>query len=258
MKSLLLLFSRRWILATLLALVASGVMARLGIWQLDRLAARRLFNERALEWAGGPVLIMEVQAMSLDLYNMEYRPVEISGQYVLEDQVALKNQQNGTQLGVALMTPVLIEDASEAILVLRGWIPQADAGRESWSRYDLPGVSGGKGVLRRSQPQADFGNLVDPTLAPGELRLDLWYSANVERIAEQSSVPLRPDVYVQLLPGEAQQGVLPAPQPLDLEISEGPHMGYALQWFSFALILLLGYPVYVTRDESRRRLQTDE
>ena len=40
------MFSRKWILATLLVLAAMGVMIRLGIWQLDRLEKRRAFNAR--------------------------------------------------------------------------------------------------------------------------------------------------------------------------------------------------------------------
>jgi len=37
----------------------------------------------------------------------------------------------------------------------------------------------------------------------------------------------------------------------DLELTEGPHMGYAIQWFTFAVLLLGGYPVFVNREESR-------
>ena len=40
------LFSKRWILTTLLAFAGVLVLARLGIWQLDRLAERRAFNAR--------------------------------------------------------------------------------------------------------------------------------------------------------------------------------------------------------------------
>ena len=41
-------WSVRWILTTLLAIAGVAVLARLGIWQLDRLAERRVFNERVL------------------------------------------------------------------------------------------------------------------------------------------------------------------------------------------------------------------
>lgn len=249
MNLFLALFSRRWLLATVLVVAASLVMARLGVWQLDRLATRREFNARALEWVDGPLLILDADALQLDLYNMEYRPVEVTGTFVLDDQVALKNQQHNNKLGVSLLTPLWIDGADEAVLVLRGWIPQEDSSRVAWRAYDESGVFAVRGVLRRSQPRADFGNLIDPTPGPGEPRLDLWFSANVAQIADQSVTPLRGDVYVQLIPDDAVVG-LPARQSLALEISEGSHMGYALQWFTFSLILLLGYPVFVFRQEN--------
>jgi surfeit locus 1 family protein len=31
------------------------------------------------------------------------------------------------------------------------------------------------------------------------------------------------------------------------DLSDGPHLSYAIQWFSFATIALVGYPIYVRR-----------
>jgi surfeit locus 1 family protein len=31
------------------------------------------------------------------------------------------------------------------------------------------------------------------------------------------------------------------------DLSEGPHMGYALQWFGFAAVLAIGYPLFVKK-----------
>jgi surfeit locus 1 family protein len=39
----------------------------------------------------------------------------------------------------------------------------------------------------------------------------------------------------------------PIPYQPEIELTEGPHFGYALQWFTYALILVLGYPFYVRR-----------
>jgi cytochrome oxidase assembly protein ShyY1 len=49
----------------------------------------------------------------------------------------------------------------------------------------------------------------------------------------------------------AQQGDLPVP--LDLpELGEGPHLSYAVQWFLFAAVVAIGFPVLVIRTASRR------
>jgi hypothetical protein len=47
----------RWILTTLLVIAALAVLVRLGIWQLDRLQERRIFNGKSwvyLIWNTGP------------------------------------------------------------------------------------------------------------------------------------------------------------------------------------------------------------
>ena len=125
-------FSRRWLLATALVLLAAAVMVRLGIWQLDRLEQRRAFNARVSEQQEAQPLVLDADTIHLDLYSMEYRQVSVSGEYLPEDEIVLRNQvwntEFGGQLGVKLFTPLLIEGTDEAILVERGWIPEENAG----------------------------------------------------------------------------------------------------------------------------------
>lgn len=241
------LLSRQWLLTTLLVLAATAIMVRLGIWQLDRLTQRREFNARAMAWVNGPELALAGAALEEDLYNMEYRPVRLRGEYLFENQVLLRNQQSGTRLGMILLTPMRLDDGSGLMLVARGWIPQKDGDISRWSAYDQPGPQEVAGVLRRSEPRASIGSLPNPTLMPGEARLLQWYSVDVGRIASENNLPLLADVYVQVLPTTDSSGSLPQPLALELEISEGSHAGYAGQWFTFAAILLIGYPVFVRR-----------
>jgi cytochrome oxidase assembly protein ShyY1 len=46
----------------------------------------------------------------------------------------------------------------------------------------------------------------------------------------------------------SQTGDLPVPVPLP-ELSEGPHLSYAIQWFSFAAIALAGAAILVRREK---------
>jgi len=57
-------------------------------------------------------------------------------------------------------------------------------------------------------------------------------------------------VYVQQAPDPSWTG-LPYRQLPQLDLTEGPHMSYAIQWFSFAVLLGLGYPFYIRRQEKR-------
>jgi cytochrome oxidase assembly protein ShyY1 len=55
-------------------------------------------------------------------------------------------------------------------------------------------------------------------------------------------------VYVQ--PNEIENdSVPPIPFQPVVELTEGPHFGYALQWFAFATILFVGYPFFLKKQE---------
>jgi surfeit locus 1 family protein len=243
------MLSRRWILATLLVIAAMGVMIRLGIWQLDRLEQRRLFNARVLAQTSQPPLLLEREAVQADLGSMEYRQVEVTGEYDHAGQIALRNQYWGNQWGVHLVTPLRIADSQAVILVDRGWIPADDFERGDWSAYDEPGLVQVSGVIRAAQSKADFGSRSDPTPAPGAPAIKAWNFVNVEAIQAQTPYPLL-GAYIQQAPDPAWTGLPYRSQP-DIEISEGPHLGYAVQWFSFAAVLGLGYPFFIRRQEKR-------
>lgn len=245
------LFSRRWLPATLLVLVASVVMVRLGIWQLDRLDQRRAFNARVVEQQNEPLLVLDQNTLDLDLYSMEYRSVMVTGEYLPEDEIVLRNQvwetEFGSELGVKLLTPLLIEGTDTAILVDRGWIPAEDAGPAARAKYAQDNSVTVRGQLRRAETDFGLFRVPDPTLSPDQSRLDAWNDLDLQRVASQVDTSLLP-VYLQRFPDEEQTNPPFAAIP-GLDLSEGPHFGYAMQWFSFAALLLLGYPFYIRRQE---------
>ena len=53
-------------------------------------------------------------------------------------------------------------------------------------------------------------------------------------------------VFVELQPIEGAQPQLPIPSKTE-SLGLGSHLGYAFQWFSFALILLVGYVILMYR-----------
>lgn len=251
------ILSRRWILTTILVICAMGVMVRLGIWQLDRLEARRSFNNRVIAQVNQEALdLNEVNGKPI-LSNMEYRKVRVVGEYDHSEQVALRNQYWGNEWGVHLVTPLRIKGSNEVILVDRGWIPAGDFQSGDWSKFDEPGQVTVSGILRNSQDRADFGNRKDPQTSNGTETLKAWNFVNIDRLAEQMTIPLLP-VYIQQSPDPSWTSLPYRFQPV-LDLTEGPHLGYALQWFTFAAILGLGYPFFIQRQERRRQEKaTDE
>lgn len=244
------MFSRRWILATVLVVIGVAVNVRLGIWQLDRLAQRRSFNARVLAQINQPVLKLDGPALNEDLSGMEYRKVVVIGDYDHSHEVALRNQAWENQVGVHLLTPLQIEGSNAYVLVDRGWVPDSDYVYDGWDQYAEPGKVEVMGVIRASQSKPDFGRRSDPTPVPGGESLKAWYFANVEAISQQVPYTLLP-IYVQQAPAPSWTNLPYRTQP-DLELSEGPHMGYAIQWFTFGAILGLGYPFFIRRQERRR------
>ena len=250
------MFSRRWILATLLVLSAMAVMARLGVWQLDRLEKRREFNTRVLAQINQPALVLSGDTLQQDLASMEYRKVIVEGEYDFSQEVALRNQAWENQAGVHLLTPLRIAGTGQSVLVNRGWVPVQDFKSNDWTAYTEPGVVHVEGVIRASNSKPDYGRRADPISAPGAGRLEVWNFANVAGISQQVPYPLL-RIYIQQAP-EAYWEKLPYRTQPELDLTEGPHQGYAIQWFTFAAILGLGYPIFIRRQEIARSRKMEQ
>src|SRR2546422_4190871 len=123
--------------------------------------------------------------------------------------------------GVDLITPLRLADGG-AVLVDRGWAPSPD------------GYHVDEGAYR----EADSADVLGLGMSAPRARGD------VDPARLQDSVPYRllPFVIQQLPPSTALNRPLPPglirwPAP---ELSDGPHLSYAVQWFSFAIIIVVG------------------
>ena len=235
------MFSRAWILATLLVFAGTAFCIRMGIWQLDRLEQRRAFNAQVNTMRAAELLDLN-QNVPADISTMEWRAVTVTGEYDFENQIALRNQFNGDQYGYHLITPLRFTGG--AVLVDRGFIPaDGNTAPNDWRKYDEAGQITLTGQIRLGQEKPTFGGVADPDAD----HLDVWNNLNIVRIAAQSPYPIL-NVYAQ--PNEIENDSVPpiAFQP-EVELTEGSHFGYALQWFSFATILFLGYPFYLRKQQ---------
>jgi surfeit locus 1 family protein len=140
--------------------------------------------------------------------------------------------------GVHVLTPLRL--GGSAVLVNRGWMPSADAARIELDSIlepppqDLP-------ALITPFPE-DFG---DPPQRDNFQRT--WHQIDGVQLRQQFPYPVFPLV-VQILPHAGQPAFPIRLRPPELD--EGPHLGYAIQWFSFAVIALIGWSALVLR---RRR-----
>ena len=243
MKFLRVLFSRQWILTTFLVLAGVALCVRLGFWQVSRLAERRAFNAHVESvWAMESLDLTSPQPEEY-LFQQEYRSATLSGTYDFDNQVALRNRYFENKYGYHLLTPLILDNGS-AILVDRGWIPAEGNDRpEDWRKYDEPGRVTLQGQIRLGSTEPDLGGVPDPELAPGQEKLEFWNLVNLERIRLQLPYPLlvvfiQPDI-------DPEDHTPPIPYQPTLELTEGSHKGYAMQWFTYASLLFFGYPFYV-------------
>ena len=235
------LFRGRRLWLTVLVVVGVVVLSRLGIWQLDRLAQRRAINAAiAARGAEAPVALTQVLGEAEDL---DYRRVEARGVFDPSQEIVQRNRALDGAPGVHVLTPLHLSDSDATVLVDRGWLPQGESAPDQRRAYGAPvGEVEVVGQLRRSQENS--GAPYDPPLSADRPRLDAWFHVEISRIAQQTGYPLLP-VYVEQLPAPGDPA-LPRRDPTT-DLGEGPHLSYAIQWFAFALILLVGYPVLIYR-----------
>jgi len=242
---LLRIFQRKWLIPTLLVFAGTALCVRLGIWQLDRLEQRRAFNAR-FESARAQTALDLNQEEPKNITDMEWRPVSVIGEYDFANQVAVRNQYYGSQYGYHLLTPLRFDET--AIFVDRGWIPaEGNAASSDWRKYDESGIVNISGQIRLGQTKPPIGGVADP-LPENGARLEIWNNADISRLASQMPYPILP-IYIQ--PDvDANDTDPPIPFQPEVELTEGPHFGYALQWFTFAILLFVGYPFFLQKQET--------
>ncbi|MBN8654187.1 MAG: SURF1 family protein [Anaerolineae bacterium] len=237
------LFSRKWLLTTLLVVAGTAVCIRLGIWQLDRLEQRRAFNLQVESMRAAEPLDLNSSTPE-DITSMEWRAVTVTGEYDFENQVALRNQYNDGVYGFHLITPLHYNGG--VVLVNRGWIPaESDSAPQDWRSFDEAGEVTLTGQVRLGQGKPAFGGVADALPMDGT-RLAVWNNLDVQKMSAQMPYPIL-EVFIQ--PNAGEDRVPPIPYQPIIELTEGSHFGYALQWFTFATILFVGYPFYLRKQD---------
>jgi surfeit locus 1 family protein len=229
--------------ATVIAWVAvvALVCVALGIWQLARLQQKRDRNDALRAGlASAPLPIDGRFPGGTDPEALRYRRARASGTYDPAHELVLYGRTQDDQAGNHLLTPLVLQDGT-AIVVDRGWVPLAMEHPPVPQARPPAGRVGVEGVLLGSEGglPGDGGR---STAAVTTLsRLDL------ATLQAQLPYPIAP-VYLLLgsqAPGQSTE--LPRPAPLP-ELSEGPHLSYAIQWFSFAAIAIVGGVILIRRD----------
>lgn len=254
------LLKPRWILSHLFVLVVVVVMINLGFWQLRRLDERRTANAEVTAAMHEPAVAIAtalpegVASTPEQIDAANYHQVIITGVYRADQQVLINNRTNNGSPGFWVVTPLVQSDGT-AVAINRGWIPFSYTAEGPWDDFAPPkGTVSVRGVLRPSQVRETDGLVSSPKDAEtGTLRA--LARVDIGRLAQQVDEKLWP-VYVNLDAQDPPAGELPVPTPPP-ELSQGPHLGYAIQWFAFSLLLIIVYPLLLRRYARRRTMDGD-
>lgn len=238
-------FTVRGIIAAVFVLLVAGVCVRLGLWQLDRLKERRARNEAVRSATALPPLVLDAATAASVTANpgaYVWRRVRVQGRYASAGAVVLRARAREGNPGVHVVAPLVLADG-RVVMVNRGWAPSPDAATvdRSTLRPDTGEVTV-TGVLLPVETRPDGG------MPAGRVEDDTTYRRlDLAALRARTRGDVLP-VHVQQLPdGAVSDPPIPVPLP---EVGEGNHLSYAVQWFSFAAIALIGFGVVALR---RRR-----
>lgn len=220
----------------------SILMVRLAIWQFDRLDERKV-EVAALraELAGPPAVVDE--AVDLGAIDAN-RKVEVRGTVDRSKWVFVRNVLQEGVRGYHELVPVTLADGS-VVVVKAGFIEEEAGQDDIAARYGFPQPVAVIGLTRHGQ-----SSIIQPTERQfgGDGNVATVGAVDFGQLSALAPGPLAPVWVQQLEPGLTDATVLPSP-----DLTEGPHLGYGLQWVSFTLIITVGYGFLLYRVATDQR-----
>ena len=241
------LLKPNWLAAHILVITLALSLSSLGLWQLNRLKQTKIYNQKVLtKMTLAPKSLAELDKeydFRSNLTDLYYLTVRLKGHFDPKNEILLRGRSYSGQAGYSILTPFITNNYT--IMVERGWVP---------IKYNNPPIKEamppegeieilGKIYPSQQIPSGWLANFApkDPT---GKLKIMAY--ANMQKISEQTGYDLL-DFYIKLdqqIPKQTKDLPLALiPEKLDND----NHLSYALQWFSFVLIGLVGYALIIRK-----------
>lgn len=226
----------------LLYLTLLTLLIYLGFWQLGRANEKTAFLEKQQLSLAKPV-IKTVSAINVEVEveDLRYRKVELSGEYDFEYQFLIDNQILNGQAGYFVMTPFKLDKyPDKAVLVNRGWLAL------NKDRRILPELSIST-LSTKVLGRINNFPVVGIRLAGAEIPTETWPS--VVQVIDNN-----------VLSKKLGYSLLPFQIELDADSADGysrewkkntiippeKHIAYAVQWFGLAITLTILF-IWISR-----------
>lgn len=194
-------------------------------WQYQRGVDRHARNEVIENQSQARPISLD--AVVNNLVGNEWRTVSTRGQFSSENQILIRNRYSEGRYGFEQLT--LFSDLKgRNFWVDRGWIEAGASATTAPDLYPTPtGVVKISGRLR-----------LDSSLPRGSFFALGTRNALIPQWNAQKGVDTE-GFYIDLLSGSSPE-LTPAVSAQLPELSDGPHMAYALQWIFFAGLVIYG------------------
>jgi surfeit locus 1 family protein len=232
--------TRRTVVLIVVAVGVAALCVRLGFWQLSRLHDRRAFERAVVAGLASdarPIADVLPPGAPVDVDAVRYQRVVATGTFDPEHEVVLYGRGLGDREGHHVLTPLVLPDGT-AVVVDRGWVPFRDDTPPVTEAAPPSGEVTVTGILLPSE-----GGLPGEGGGPAVAQLT---HANLAQLASQLPYPIEP-LWLLLRQESPPGGELPEPAPFAMPEAP-PHLSYAIQWFAFAVIAVVGAAILVGRD----------
>jgi len=195
-------------------------------WQYNRGVNRHARNAMIEKHTALPV--MPLTSVSNDPSSFEWQSVTTSGSFNTEKQILLRNRYSEGVYGFEVLT-LFTSDNSGQFWVDRGWVK---AGASATTAPQIsPVPEGNVRILGRLR--------LDSSLPRGSFfALPAHGAGLIAKLNAQSQLHTE-NFYIDLLSG-SEKNLTPVVSAQLPELSDGPHMAYALQWLFFAGLIIYG------------------
>ena len=218
---------RLWVVTVVVVLVASGTFS-LGQWQLRRAAQKEALQLAIEQQSQQPTLDTPALQQTGKFTDAVHREAILKGVWAPEFTVFLDNRPMSGKTGFVVVTPLVLQGSTQAILVQRGWVP-----RNFMDRTRLPNIFTPTGLV-----------IVRGRIAPPPSKLYAFkgqesgrirQNIDVSQFADEISLSLLPGSLLEL--GAASEGLSRDWAPPNLGVDK--HYGYAFQWFGLCALTIV-------------------